>query len=139
MRFSVCVTFGCTHFFIFTERRNQNEKTLSLILALVLCLSLCACGGNKKLTPEERLSSETNTFIIAYLDESVGDLITGTPKVDIVSTTLIEENQWAVLGTATIITEEDNIELSTKFGVVATFDSANDEFNFSKVEFDEFE
>ena len=114
------------------------KKALSLILALVLCLSLCACGGSKT-SPEERLNEEAKKFVIAYLNSSVGDLITGSPTVEIASKTVIKENEWAILGTATITTNGEGQTLSAKFGIVATYNPESGEFEFSKVEFDEFE
>ncbi len=109
------------------------KKTLAIILAFVMCMSLCACGAQT--TPEEKLKSEAVTFMTAYLNAEIGDLIVSTPEVSIASVTSVKEKQWAVLGTATVATSQTS-KMSYKFGMVATYDQASDQFEYSKIEFD---
>ena len=114
------------------------KKFISTLLMLVLCLSICSCAAPKA-SPEERLNDETQTFITAYLDTEVGDLLSETPGVNIVSHSEISENKWAVLGTVTLVLNDNGKTVkSTKFAVVATYNEADNGFEFSKVEFDEF-
>lgn len=112
------------------------RKTLAILLVFIVCLSLCACGAQKA-SPEEKLKKESVTFIAAYLNAEISDLIVDTPEVIIDSVTPVKENQWAVLGTATVAISETS-KMSAKFGVVATYDRNSEQFEYSKVEFDEF-
>ncbi len=111
------------------------KKTMSLILALVLCLSLCACGGSKQ-SPEDRLKDDVKEYISENYRIRIGNSTSEAVNVDIASVVDKSENEWAVLGTYTVKIE--NEILSAKFGLVATFDEANNKFIYSQEQFDDF-
>lgn len=66
----------------------------------------------------------------------LGDLITGTPIVEVSYIAHNDNGVWSALGTITVITSENREELSYKFGVAATYEEENNGFVFYDLKFD---
>ena len=111
------------------------KKALSCFLIIAMLLSLCACG-EKEPTLEEKLESDAKLYVGICAMNELGDLITGSPMVEVSYLAHNDNGVWAILGTMTVITSESRKELSYKFGLSATYDEENDEFDFYDLEFD---
>ena len=116
------------------------KKVFAFILAVVMCLSLCACGGAKEYTSDE-VKQEAATFMVEYIHSLYdhSDLIKGDAEIEFERITEIKENQWMVLGTATVVTANGNYTFDAAFGVVATYEEDEGGLVFSKVELDDFD
>ena len=130
------------------------KRVLSMILLLSLCIGLCACAVEPpaaettlpdsitepsteiQLSPKERLYDDVKKYISENFRIRIGDSVSESVSVDIASIVDKSENEWVVLGVYTI--KIDNQTMSAAFGLVATYDKANNSFIYSQEEFDEF-
>lgn len=111
------------------------KKLFSVFLIVTMVLSLCACG-NQEPTLEEKLESDAKLYVGICAKNELGDLITGSPIVEVSYIAHNDAGVWSALGTITVITSESRKELSYKFGVAATYNEEKNEFSFYDLKFD---
>ena len=111
------------------------KKIVSVFLIITMVLSLCACG-NKEPTLEEKLESDAKLYVGICAKNELGDLITGTPTVEVSYIAHNDDGIWSALGTITVITSESRKELSYKFGVADTYNEESNEVDFYDLQFD---
>ncbi len=111
------------------------KKTISLILVLVTLFSFCACGL-KEASPEERLEADAVEYMEDYIENALGDMITGKPTITYTRRANDGSNVWAMMGTAEFVLSDTGKSVSYEFGIKATYNETTEEFVFSDVMFD---
>ncbi len=111
------------------------KKAISALLVVVMLLSLGACG-TKELSPEEKLEPQAVAYMEDYIEEALGDMITGKPTITYTRRANDGSNVWAMMGTAEFVMADTGKTLSYDFGIKATYNETTEEFEFSHVKFD---
>ena len=111
------------------------KKVVAIVLTIAMCLLMFACGANK-LSPKERLNDEVEAYIFDNFRITMDGYTSEPVNIDIASASEMSENKWAVIGTYTVKINKEI--MSAKFGLVATYNEAEDKFIFSQEKFDEF-
>ena len=109
------------------------KKFLLVVLAFVMCLSLFACGASLS----DKVSKESEKYISENYRLVMDGFASKPVNVDVASVLEMEvDKEWVVMGTYTIKIDHDI--MSAKFAMIATYDEATKGFEFSNVEFDDF-
>lgn len=110
------------------------KKILSVILAILMCMSFLACGAS----PSEKLPKEVEKYLSENYRIGMDGFVSEPVNVDIASVVeMVKNHEWAVMGTYTVKIKYDI--MSAKFAILATYDESNREFEFSNVEFGDWE